>query len=537
MNIRPFDRQKSVSSPKAEVGEIDTRAPFQSVKAAVSLFGEVAVVSKDRPLRRSRLSSENVIDKETQLLLAQKEVERTRHQLESAETTKARALVELEKAKRTVQDLYDRLKAVTESKQSAIAAAETVKKQAKQLEQAKSQKSMDGALVRKLELDHEREQYMTIATELDAEKQELNKIRQDFDATLDAKQAGFQQAAEAQRLAKLGSERVSQLQKEITAMKEAIEQLKIASQQALEEQAKITVEKVTLQQSYRNAMEAAEQKLIDLKRDFDPELTLSLELKLAETTGEVEVLQEQMKQAHAAEMDAVRLVTTELNEATRTLQQVADEESSLRNLVSSLRMELEDVKREYADMKEKEEERIFAEQKEMENSMLEKFLSETETAKREAEEMKRDAGNFRKEAETAQMKEVEAEKGLQLILSQIEEAKAAERRALDELNILSINPDSVAKIKITKEEFVSMKTKAENSENLAEKKLADAKTQLENINATKDEAEKKFEAGLKAIEEIKTATEIALKAADMAAAAQTMVEGELQRWRQQEQTA
>lgn len=34
---------RKVDSPRGEVGEIDTRVPFQSVKAAVSLFGEVAV--------------------------------------------------------------------------------------------------------------------------------------------------------------------------------------------------------------------------------------------------------------------------------------------------------------------------------------------------------------------------------------------------------------------------------------------------------------------------------------------------------------
>jgi hypothetical protein len=51
------DQQKAVRSPRGEVGEIDTKKPFQSVKAAVSLFGEVAIKGKPAA-RRSRLSSE-----------------------------------------------------------------------------------------------------------------------------------------------------------------------------------------------------------------------------------------------------------------------------------------------------------------------------------------------------------------------------------------------------------------------------------------------------------------------------------------------
>lgn len=67
VNIRV---QKGPESPRTmEVGEIDTRAPFQSVKAAVSLFGEVAVSRQRSTPRRSRLSSEVINPKTTTLII------------------------------------------------------------------------------------------------------------------------------------------------------------------------------------------------------------------------------------------------------------------------------------------------------------------------------------------------------------------------------------------------------------------------------------------------------------------------------------
>lgn len=561
VNIRIKDDQNPVESPRAEVGEIDTRAPFQSVKAAVSLFGEVA--SKKKPaIRRSKTSSENVLDKETQLLLAQKELNRIKQQLENAETTKTRALSDLGKANRTVQELTTKLNSAIESKQAAIEATEAVKHKAKHLERVKSQ-NLERTSSWKKELGTTRDEYRRAATELNTAKQELTKIRQDFDATLEAKLAAFQQAAEAQRSAKVNSEKASELSKEIQAMRQSLDHLKATSFQAEKEQAKFVEEKDARLKACKIAKEEVEEKLPSLKKEFNPAQTRNLELKLGETTEEIEVLQNEMKKVHASDMDSVKVITTELNEATKALQNVAEEESSCRELVNSLRQELEDMKTErisleareaelqrtmktlQAELVEQKQELEAAPQEEMENDAADERTISLAIQKtmQEAEEMRRAAEELKREAEASRVGEEEVERMLEATLKEAEVAKTAEKRALDQIKNLSAkadmvsasDPDSSGWIRMSVQEFESLSRKVEESENLAEMKLAAAAFQMEAVNTKKSEAEKRKEVILKEIEEIKEATEFALKQAEMAEAAKKAIEGELTKRRQQEQ--
>ncbi|KAK7363870.1 hypothetical protein VNO77_06030 [Canavalia gladiata] len=555
---------RKTGSPRGEVGEIDTRAPFQSVKAAVSLFGEVAF-SRDR-FSIKRRSSENVFEKETQLILAQKELNKIKKQVENAEATKAKALSELENAKVTLQSLTIKLANVRESKQSAMEAAEIVKNKSKRFEKTLSIKAV-GYEAWKKELEHARKEYTTTITELDSSKQELNKIRQDFDATLEAKLSAFQAAGEAQRSAKLNSERISELSNEIENMKTSIEELKLASEQSQEEHAQDMGQSEAQVGYYKTAKEEAQKNLESLKNEYDSKLMQSLEAKLAETSAEIEALQEKIKKEHASKMDSVRLLTSELKEATKTLQEVAEEKKSLQKLVFTLRTELKELKKEQDEVKDKERKakdlaaNITGELQEsigearaelgtvedleanifhVQSVKIHKLQLETEDARREAEEMRRKAQELKQEAERSRAAAEEAEQKLELVLIEAQEAKAAEQRALKEMKIISeVGKASTlrfsGKIKMSNAEFESLRGKVKECEDLTEKKVAAVMEELQETYARKNEVDRKVEANLKAIEETKAATETALWNAEMTHSAKVAIESELRRLRQQDQ--
>jgi hypothetical protein len=280
----------------------------------------------------------------------------------------------------------------------------------------------------------------------------------------------------------------------------------------------------------KTAMEEAEKNLEILKKEYDPEITKNLQAELAETSAEIELLQEEMKKGHALEMERMRALTIEFNEATKALQEIAIEESSLRNMVTSLRMESENVKMEKTELLVKEIEKEYA--------AIEK---ETENARREAEEMKNNAEEVKEEAKNARLLAQDAEGKLELALKEVEEAKAAEKKAREEMKTLSErksieDQDADNKIKISLGEFESLKKKVEKSGNIADTTVTDVMAQVEAMNGSNNEVEKKLEENLKAIEEIKEATSMALRSAEMSEAAQKTLKAQLQRWREEEQT-
>ncbi|TYH87217.1 hypothetical protein ES332_D01G101400v1 [Gossypium tomentosum] len=563
-------RQNATDSQKVEVGEIDTSAPFQSVKDAVTLFGEGAFSGEKPAMKKAKAhSAERVLAKETQLHLTQKELNKLKEQLSNAEITKAQALVELERAKKTAEELSHKLKTVNESKDCAAKATDAAKNKAKKIEEANSGILPGPDGTRSQDSETAREQYMIVITELDAAKQELRKVRQDCDASLEAKIAAFNQTEEAEHAAKVNMEKVGELSREISYVQESIGQVKLASLETQQEQAKMFAEKDTQKQLYKATLEESTKKLLALKNEFDPKLMRNLEAQLLETDNQIGSLQKQMESAKASDLESVRTITSELDGAKESLQKVAEEENSLRSLVESLKVELENVNKEHSELKEKEAEtesiagnlhvKLRKSKSELEAflseesktrgacaemlSTLQQLSVETENAPRKAEEMKKEAEKLKLEAEASRIALQEADKRLVVALEEAEAAKEAETRALDQIKMLSektnaaraSTSESGANITISREEFESLSRKVEESDNIAEMKVAAAMAQVEAVKASENEALKRLEATQKEIEDMKVATADALKRAEMAEAAKRTVEGELRKWREKEQ--
>ncbi|XP_051124707.1 WEB family protein At5g55860-like [Andrographis paniculata] len=368
------DYQKTLrGSTRGEVGEIDTSAPFRSVKHAVGLFGEGTFSGEKHSIKKlNSLPGERVPAKETRLHLAQRELDKLKERLQSAESTKVQALAELQKANRSVVDLNEKLKIVNELKKSAVRASEVVK----QFSQDNGETC--GSLDNKLK-----------ATEVRLDEQTLeeeSKICANRDEQKQYHKARLEESA-----------------KKLLALKKEVDPKDLDARQS---------EASHETEILRNEMCSTNSGNLDSAKIVTVELSDAKEAlnRMVEEEGMLRSLVVSLK----LEFEKVEKEHSEakLNEAETEL------------IVSNLQTELQRAK-------------SWLEEAEVLGASTQRLVSESGTAKHDAQEMSQKAEVLKIEAEAMRVELEEALRKLRIATREAEEAKLAEIRALDRIKSLS----------------------------------------------------------------------------------------------------
>ncbi|KAL8244368.1 hypothetical protein R6Q59_010626 [Mikania micrantha] len=550
--------EKTVEKSKSFSAEIDTTAPFESVKAAVSMFGGIVdwKTHKIQIAERRRYVAQELRKANEQIPIFKKKSE-------AAEESKQQALKELDNTKRLLEELKLNLERAETEEHQAKQDAELAKLRVEEMEQGIAEESSVAA---KAQLEVAQARHQSAVSELKTVKTELINLQKDYNLLQSDRDLAIKNAEEAVFSSKEIERNVEGLTIKLITTKEELESAHAAHLEAEEHRTTVAMAREEELLNWEEEMKQSEQELEKVNQQITE--TQDLKLKLDNALVLLQNLKSElgayMEENHKDIQSTLDLANMDLEELKKNIEKETDEVNRLKQTATSLSLDLEKEKETLVAAKKREE--LAAIPVEALEADLKKTISEVELIQkkekearertlqlpRQLEQSAEEAGQARLRVQKAHQelqKATEAanqakdgEKNmvskLNASLKEIEAVRASERLALGAINALhesesarNNQSEPESKITLSVEEYYDLSRLAKEAEDEASTRVSEAISQVELAKESELNAQNKLEQVNLDIASKKEQLSNAMHRAEVAKEGKTTLEHELRTWR------